>query len=175
MPEQTIEHFLSATVARQYALQHHSLPHVLPEIYASAATLYRHYSPKIVEAERFRADLATSLSKDPVAAKQLAERWASFLKTRAAAMESWSSLGAVLMATFGISSTLSTLVAVAAKAPFPLEMVLAFLAATALLLLFKIKVDARVFWFKFVSGHLEAIAKLGANPSYMDSPQNQET
>ena len=161
----TIEYFLSARVARAYSLHFHRFGRILPELFSSAPSLHEHYSNELVEIERFRSDLAASLSQDPDQVRKVAERWALFLKTRALAMESWSSLATALVAISGVSGTLFTLVATSVKAPHAPVTLAVFLSAGAVSLFFKTILDHRIFWFGFVSAHREAISKLGANPS----------
>ena len=98
----TIEYFLSASVAREYSLHFHRFGRIFPELFSSAPSLHKHYSNELIEIERFRSDLAASLSQNPDEVRRVAERWALFLKTRASAMESWSSLATALLAISGI-------------------------------------------------------------------------
>ena len=161
----TIEYFLSASVAREYSLHFHRFGRIFPELFSSAPSLHKHYSNELIEIERFRSDLAASLSQNPDEVRRVAERWALFLKTRASAMESWSSLATALLAISGISGTLFTLVATSTKAPHAPVTLAAFLLVGVLSLFLKTVVDHRIFWFGFVSAQLEAISKLGPNPS----------
>lgn len=162
MPSKSIEHFLTAKVAREYSLQHLRLSRVLPDIFAAPESLFDHYSREIRHIERLRTDLAACLTDRIADRKDVAERWALLLKGRAAALDSWAALGTALIAVFGVSSTLFALVASAAKVAPPVEMLVSFLAATALSLWFKVAVDQRAWWFKFIAGQLEGIAKLAA-------------
>jgi hypothetical protein len=165
MNRRSIEHYLDAKVANEYSIQNHRFAKVLREVFGSTSHLYAAYTAEIGEVERFRADLASALTLAKEDRQKVADRWASFLKTRSVVMEFWSSLSTAFVAIFGLASTLFALLSVATKQPSPIIMLLAFLAGSTFFVAVKFYVDKRVFWFKFVSAHLEAIAKLGANPS----------
>jgi hypothetical protein len=113
---------------------------------------------------RFRNDLAASLSQsqglveNPTELRRLAELWAQFLKTRAAALEVWSVFYTALIAALGATAAL------AAALSAPTLVVSIFSVVTLLLFFFKARVDSILLWFKFVSGQVEAIAKVGPNP-----------
>jgi hypothetical protein len=158
----TIEHFLARRVAREYALQNYHFGRASIELYASSQRLYDLYSSQIPEIDRLRKNLADALSSEPSEQKALAERWSSFLKARATGMEYWSSLSSVFMTLFGVAGTLFALIASATGVAQPYFYLVVMLAMTLVFLHLKNRADERAFWFKFVSGQLEAISKFGA-------------
>jgi len=173
MQPKTVEHFLSAKVARHYSVKNHNLGRLMPEIYAASASLYRHYSEELLNTERLRQDLAATLAADASKAKPVAERWALFLKSRAVALEFWSGIATTFVAIFGITSTVLTVIATGTKTPYPTDLLLLFISATMVFVAFKFRIDGRIYWLKFISAHLEAIAKLWPDPSIERSIQGQ--
>ena len=167
----TIERFLSPDVARSYSLERHSFARVPPEFFSSAAKLYSHYSVELKALETFRRDLADSLIQSPgVAAsaderRRIAELWAHFLRNRVAAMEFWSTFSTALIAASSAYAAVVTIFMKPTSGGASAFAVGAILLCALLLLLFKARVDSTVLWFKFVSAQLEAISKVGANPS----------
>jgi len=166
----TIEDFLDSKLAADYSIKNHHFFKILREVFGSRSHLYSAYTIELREVERFRSDLAGTLARDPADQPKVAERWALFLKSRSTVMEFWSGLSSAFVAVFGLGSTLFALVAVATKQEAPISMLLSFLAVSALFVTIKFYIDKRAFWFKFVAGHLEAIAKVGANPSFNGTP-----
>ena len=165
MKRQTIEYFLDAKVANDYSIQNHRFTKILREVFGSTSHLYAAYTKEIKEVARFRGDLASALTVVEENRQKVAEHWASFLKTRSVVMEFWSSLATAFVTIFGLASTLFVLLSAATKQPSQVIMLFVLLACSIFFVVVKFYLDKRISWFKFVSAHLEAIAKLGANPS----------
>lgn len=159
------ERFLDRDMANAYSVKHHHIWRALPEVMASSSRLHKTYSAELLEAERFRFDLAKALSSSSEDGQKIAERWAHFLKGRIVVYEFWSSMFATFGAFFGVVGALFTLAPqITKQQPFFLELLVLIMLST-LFLGGKFAFDKKSLWFKFVVSHLDALAKVGVNPS----------
>ncbi len=158
--KRTIEDFLSPKGVKEYVFTHKRVGRGFLEIFASTNTLYRHYTDEFPQIESFRSELAGALTDDNTAVKAIADRWVFFLKYRMSVMEPWSMLASGIMAVSAWGAALFSLLDKATGTPTSREMLGAFAVTTIVAILFKHRVDERVSWVKFISGQLEAIAKV---------------
>lgn len=130
------------------------------EVFGSTEVLFNSFTQEIRESENLRNDLYLCLGPDPEARPRVAERWATFIKSRINIFEYWSSMCTAFAALYGLSSTLFTLVGYATRKPVDHFVLISFVIFGVALLSFKFYIDKRAFWYRFVVVHLEAIVKL---------------
>ena len=82
MHPKTIEHFLSRETANAYGVEHHRLRNTLQEVAMGSQALYALYTPTLLEASRFRTELAAALSQSKEHQAPTAKLWSHFLKGR---------------------------------------------------------------------------------------------
>jgi len=160
----SIEDFLDRKFANAYILEHHRFSRVTGDLFGKTKQIFDAFSLELLASEQLRASLAASLGNEPVS-KTLAERWALFLRSRTNIMEFWSGLCSSMVAVVALGVTLFTLVSSTTGKPPVLEVMLTFLLGTALFVALKFLIERRLFWYKFITAHLEAIAKVGSNPA----------
>ncbi|MDO8812649.1 MAG: hypothetical protein Q7J38_11570 [Gallionella sp.] len=161
MPKK-IEDLLDWKHATEYSINNHHFVKVMHEVLGNHDSLFRSFTHEIKASEQFRADIASSLSGDTTARPKIAERWVIFLKPRINVLEYWSGMCTAFAAIYGLAGTLFTLLATATDQVTPTAILISFVLIATPLLIFKFYIDKRVFWYKFVIVHLEAIAH-GAN------------
>ena len=162
--KRTIEDFLEPAAAYRFSWGKFRLLRIAIECFQSSHSLSQTYTDDMLAIEAFRADLSACLASNDQDAKSISERWAFFLRSRATMMESWSTFFAALMTLLGLSSALLALLFTNKIGASTTWMAIAFPLIAIASLVVKAHVDDRVAWYKFVSCHLEAIARMGAHP-----------
>ena len=159
MHPKTLEHFLSRDTANAYGVEHHRLRNTLQEVAIGSRALYALYTPTLLEASRFRAELAAALSQSQEHQAPTATLWSHFLKGRVVVFEFWSSLCTAFGALFGIAGGLIVLATqLNRQSASALTIFLcAVLSVSVVFVGVKFFIDRKALWFKFIISHLDAI------------------
>lgn len=157
--DRKIEHYLNGDERDKYSIKNYGFVRIIKEVYGNAEDLKKIYDQEIPRIESFRADLASSLTSDKSKQPDVAVKWIDFLKPRIDVLDFWSTFFTSLVGIMAAAATLFTVIGLAVDGEKPLLELGVFALVTTIFVALKFSVDKKKHWYKYLSGHLESIAK----------------
>jgi hypothetical protein len=155
-----IEYYLNGKVRDEHSIKHYGFTKTLKELYGNSTDLKKIYVSEIPRVEKFRSELADSLTPNKEKQSEVAVKWVDFLKPRIDVLEFWSTLFTSFVGIMAAGATIFTVIGLAVNGEKPALEIGTFAILTTIFVVLKFSVDKKKLWYKYISSHLDVISKV---------------
>lgn len=161
MPK-NFEYFLTHEACKEHSLAHLGFNWIRREISAHGDEFEKQIDRDIVRVQNLRAMIAGSLGSDHPSRNRAATAWGTFLKPRIEALDLWSIMVGSMASLIAAGTVLMNL-AWSHKGTNQAFFTFAGAVTTCCLAAWKLEIDRRKIWYKYLASHLDAIKNLSTD------------
>ncbi|MGY0613414.1 hypothetical protein [Luteimonas sp. A501] len=149
---------LSREYAKEHSNKNFSFISILQESFSNKNDIWKKTIQAAALENEFRRTLAEAIGNDDSSQKANAKVLRFYIKTRIPGLKFWSTMFSAFIALFGFTAAFIALLFSTYSVSAPI-LAGALIAISALLATFKYFVDKRIFWYDYISEHLNAISE----------------